>query len=55
VAQTISPILFGIMEAFAVAASVLQVATVGLALAQALYGLCDEASSGKEQVKDLAF
>ncbi|KAL4876116.1 hypothetical protein BJY04DRAFT_223339 [Aspergillus karnatakaensis] len=43
------------MEAFAVAASVLQVATVGLALAQVIYSICDDASSANEQVKDLAF
>ncbi|KAL6228634.1 hypothetical protein BDW75DRAFT_226560 [Aspergillus navahoensis] len=43
------------MEAFGVAASVLQVAAVGLALAQLLHGLCDEASSSNEQVKELAF
>jgi hypothetical protein len=43
------------MEAFAVAASVLQVATVGLALARVLYSLCDEAPSGNSHVENLAF
>lgn len=43
------------MEALGAAASIIQVAAVGLALAQALYKFCDEASSSNEQVKDLAF
>ena len=43
------------MEAFAVAASVIQVAGAGLALAQVLYSLCGEASSSSAQMKDLAF
>ncbi|KAL4995500.1 hypothetical protein BDV10DRAFT_132404 [Aspergillus recurvatus] len=43
------------MEAFAVAASVIQVAGAGLALAQVLYSLCDDASSSSNQMKDLAF
>lgn len=43
------------MEALGVAASIIQVAAVGLALAQTLYKFCDEASSSNEQVKDLAF
>lgn len=43
------------MEALGVAASILQVAAVGLALAQTLYKFCDEASCSNEQVKDLAF
>jgi hypothetical protein len=42
------------MEAFVVAASVLQVASVGLMLAQPLDGLCDEASSTREHVRELA-
>ncbi|KAL4939307.1 hypothetical protein BDV06DRAFT_225164 [Aspergillus oleicola] len=43
------------MEAFAVAASIVQVAGAGLALAKVLYGLCDETSSSKAQIKELAF
>ncbi|KAL5335511.1 hypothetical protein BJX70DRAFT_401504 [Aspergillus crustosus] len=43
------------MEAVAVAASILQIATVGLALAQVLYDFYDDVSTSNQQVKELAF
>jgi len=43
------------MEGLAAAATIIQVAGAGLALAQTLYNFCDEVSTSNEQLKDLAF
>ncbi|KAJ5527024.1 hypothetical protein N7513_011183 [Penicillium frequentans] len=43
------------MEAVGVAASIIQLASVGLTLAKTLYSLYDEVSSGNRQVKELSF
>lgn len=43
------------MEVVGTAAAIIQLAGVGLALAKALYSVSDEVSSGKNQIKDLAF
>lgn len=43
------------MEAVGTAAAIIQLAGVGLALAKTLYRVSDEISSGKKQLKDLAF
>lgn len=43
------------MEAVGAAASIIQLASVGLTLAKTLYSLYDEVSSGNKQVKELSF
>jgi len=43
------------METVGAAASIIQLASVGLTLAKALYSLYDEVSSGNKQAKQLSF
>ena len=43
------------MEVVGAAASIIQLASVGLTLAKTLYSICDEVASGNKQVKELSF